>query len=214
VSKRALVILGSIGWLLAIGATSVLWPRPSQPRPATGVEDIVFSVKVFYDSARSTGDGIVSIIGTLSGEGLAHKNNAVLVACYKDRRECLTFSVDQIGPNQVSRLEIPLPYQVVKWATDEVVATSGDAFDCRKVTISLVRKSGTAVWVEEPINQVRASCKDADMRLYKWTIGPGAQPRARGAATTCCLSADLQRGRSRWACPGTPSPLGATLRVR
>jgi hypothetical protein len=28
----------------------------------------------------------------------------------------------------------------------------------------------TAVWVEEPVNQGVAFCKDADMRIYKWTI--------------------------------------------
>jgi hypothetical protein len=150
-------------------STVFLWQAPwgrSEERT-----DIVFSTKVFYDSARTTGDGIVSITGTLTGDGVGYKNNAVLIACFKDRRECLTFSVQQIGPNQIGRLEIPLPYPVVKWAPDEIVATgSGDLAGCRKVTISVVRKSETAVWVEEPINQARAACKDADTKLYKWTI--------------------------------------------
>jgi hypothetical protein len=156
--------------LLVFVAISIPIPLASSLGKAEERTDVIFSVKVFYDSARTTGDGIVSITGTLTGDGVGHKNNAVLIACYKDVRECLTYSVQQIGPNMIGRLEIPAAYPVVKWAADEIVATGSDLASCRKVTISVVRKTETAVWVEEPINQARAACIDADTKLYKWTI--------------------------------------------
>jgi hypothetical protein len=134
-------------------------------------QQIVFASKAFYDSAQTTGEGHVYIAGTLSGEGVAYKNNTVAVTCYKDRMECLTYSVAQIGPNQVGRLDSPASYPVTKWDAYEIVATDSEAsMNCRKVTISIVRKSQTAVWVEEPINQSSAACKDAETRVLKWTI--------------------------------------------
>jgi hypothetical protein len=134
-------------------------------------EQLVFAPKAFYDSAQTTGDGQVYIAGTLTGDGVSYKNNTVAVTCYKDRMECLTYSVEEIGPNQVGRLDSPATYPVTKWGPYEIVATdSGDALNCRKVTISIVRKSETVVWVEEPVNQSRAACKNTDTRLLKWTI--------------------------------------------
>ena len=135
-------------------------------------QQIVFAPKAFYDSSQTTGEGYMYVAGTLTGDGVAHKNNTVAVTCYKDRMECLTYSVEQIGPNQVGRLDAPTSYPVTKWDAYEIVATAaGDAgVDCRKVTISIVRKSETVVWIEEPINQSRAACKDADTRLLKSTI--------------------------------------------
>lgn len=134
-------------------------------------QQIVFASKAFADSAQTGGEGYVYLAGTLTGEGIPYKNNTVAVTCDKDRMECLTYSVEQIGPNQLGRLAAPTSYPVTKWNAYEIVATgAGDAVDCRKVTISIVRKSETAVWVEEPINQSHAACKDADTRLLKWTI--------------------------------------------
>jgi len=77
-------------------------------------QQIVFASKAFYDSAETTGEGYVYVAGTLSGEGVAYKNNTVAVTCYKDRMECLTYSVAQIGPNQVGRLDAPASYPVTK----------------------------------------------------------------------------------------------------
>jgi hypothetical protein len=134
-------------------------------------QQIIFAQKDFYDSAQTTGEGFVSISGTLSGDGVAYKNNTVAVSCYKDRMECLTNSIEQIGPNQVSRLAQPTSYPITKWDTYEIVATGlVTSMSCRKDTISIVRKSQSAVWVEEPINQSSAACKNADTRLLKFTI--------------------------------------------
>jgi hypothetical protein len=123
-----------------------------------GKQDIIFAAKVFYDSAKTKGDGFVYIGGTLTGEGIANKNNTVMIACYNDSKECLFSSVDQIGPNQVGRLGAPDRYAITTWTPDEIVATGYYASDCRKITINLDRKAESVVWVEEPINPPRAAC--------------------------------------------------------
>ena len=135
-------------------------------------QQIVFAPKAYYDSAETAlGDVYVYVAGTLAGEGVFYKNNTVAVTCYKDQMECLIYSIDQIGANQLGRLDAPTTYPVAKWAKDEVVASdAADAVNCRKDTISIVRQSHTVVWVQEPINQSAAACKDADTRLLKWTI--------------------------------------------
>jgi len=74
-------------------------------------------------------------------------------------------------PNQIGRVESPASYPVIKWTDNEVIAADEPSvLHCRKLTISLVRDSELALWVEEPINQAIATCKDADMRTLKWTI--------------------------------------------
>jgi hypothetical protein len=131
----------------------------------------MFAAKSFYDSAQTTGEGFVYISGTLSGDGVAYKNNTVAVSCYKDRMECLTNSIEQIGSNQVSRLAWPISYPITKWDSYEIVANElVTSMSCRKDTISIIRKSESAVWVEKPVNQSSAVCKNADTRILKWTI--------------------------------------------
>ena len=133
-------------------------------------QQIMFAAKAYYESADTTGEGYVYVAGTLTGDGVAYKNNSVVVACYKDRMECLTYVVDQIGPNHVGRLDAPTSYPVVKWDNYVIVATGGGEVNCRKDTISIARKAQTVVWVQERIDQSRAACKDADTRVLKWTI--------------------------------------------
>lgn len=163
--------LASTLWFLAFVAVLLLLARNVFRADLKGNTDIIFSSKVFYDSGQSSGDEYVYASGTLTGEGLAYPNNTVVVICYKDRRECLSYSIDQIGPNQLSRLEAPDIYPVTNWTPLEVVASGpGDTMKCHKVTISLERKLETALWVSEPVNQASAACKNADSKLHKWTI--------------------------------------------
>jgi len=134
-------------------------------------QQIVFAAKAFFDSAKHTGEGSVYVAGTLSGDGVYYKNNTVAITCYKDRMECLSYSVAQIGTSQVSRLEAPTSYPVTNWDAHEIVAAGfADSMNCRKVTITINRKSEITVWAEEPTNQSTASCKDVDTRIRKWTI--------------------------------------------
>jgi hypothetical protein len=162
--------IASTFWFIAFVAVSILLFRESPWIASNENQDIVFGKKVYYDSGQTTGDGFVYITGSLTGDGVAYKNNTVMVACYKDRKECLFSSIGQIGHNQIGRLDWPTEYPITTWNPYEVIATGNYAVNCRKVTISVVRKTETAVWVEEPINQARAECKDANTKLYKWTI--------------------------------------------
>ena len=160
--------LASTLWFLAFAGVSALYVRQLLAPPEH--PQIVFDTKAFFDSGDG-GYGSVYIAGTLTGDGVAYKNNTVAVTCYQERMQCLTTSIEQIGPNQVGRLESPETYSVAKWTPYEIVATRDPgAVDCRRVTISIVRKSEMALWVEEPINQSSAACKNADTKILKWTI--------------------------------------------
>lgn len=135
-------------------------------------EPIVFAPKEFFDSAQTAaGDGIVYIAGTLTGPGIGYQNNTTAIACYLDLRECFTYSVNQIGPNQIGRLDAPVRYPVTEWDEHKIVARDvGDAADCNMVTITIDRKSESALWVTEPTNQTRTQCKDANNKILKWTV--------------------------------------------
>jgi hypothetical protein len=165
-------------WFIAFVAVTILFllqrPWVRQSHIST---DIIFGAKAFSDSAKSNfnylGYDIVSVTGTLTGDGIAYKNNSYSVTCYEDRRECLVYSVDEIGDNQVGYLEIPTFYPIMKWTPDEIVASEHVVPlvpRCTKITISLERKTEEAVWVEEPINQAIAACKNADTQIRKFTI--------------------------------------------
>jgi hypothetical protein len=157
-------------WFLAFVAASVLLLRPILWPPPERNDDITFAPKAFYDGATSAFD-YVYVAGTLTGEGLAYKNNTFAIACYKDRMECETISVDQIGNNQIGRLDAPTPYPVTKWDASEVVASGpGDLNQCKRVTISIGRKTQAALWVEEPTNQSTLACKNSENKIYKWTL--------------------------------------------
>jgi hypothetical protein len=65
----------------------------------------------------------------------------------------------------------PLLYPVVKWDEDEVIATTGPSDTmCSNVTITIERKQGTLLWVEEPINQSRPIRKYSNPKIAKYTI--------------------------------------------
>jgi hypothetical protein len=132
---------------------------------------ISFGRKMFFDSAENRGDGYVEVTGALAGEGLGYQDNATTISCRKDREECLVVAAEQIGSNQIGRLEGPTSYPVIKWDKYEIVASSGDDSNaCAKVTISLDRQGKTALWVEQPTNQDRSFCQQADTKIHKWTI--------------------------------------------
>ncbi len=120
-------------------------------------QQITFGPKVFKDSGE-----YVYVTGTLTGEDVP--NNTVVVTCEKQRMECVTCSVWQIGKNQIARLEAPSIYPVTKWDKNEIIAAeSAGPFNCLKTTISIKptsHSSGTLVWLEEPINQATAYCEE------------------------------------------------------
>jgi hypothetical protein len=101
--------------------------------------------------------------------GTGDRNQSV--RAYKDRHECVTYSIEQIGPNQMGRLMGPIIYPITTWNALQVIATEdATVVDCRKTTILLERKSQSGLWVEEPINQARPICKNSTAKVYKWAI--------------------------------------------
>jgi hypothetical protein len=164
--------IAAIIWFLAFFVVSIillrsLWVTSDEPS-----SEVIFDNKVFYDTEHTAfSDGVVSISGTLTGEGIGNKNNTVTISCYQDRMECLTYSIAQIGPNQLGKLDVPSIFPITKWDSNEVVAVeSGDTVACRKATVSIDRKTETAVWVENPINQTQPACKETHTKIYSWTI--------------------------------------------
>jgi hypothetical protein len=114
---------GSIFWFLAFAAVLILFLRqsplstqssPSTQPPRNASEDMIFGIKAFSDNPQNSG-GFVSISGTLTGDGVGHKNNTVNVSCYKDRFECLISSIEQIASNQLGSLYPPINYPITKW---------------------------------------------------------------------------------------------------
>lgn len=129
-------------------------------------DDIMFDNKHFHDFGYSVG-----ISGTLTGDGLAYKNNTYSILCVKDREECLIASIEQIGERQVGRLDYAYSIPITKWNADEVVASQEPPdWICWKTTIRLERKTETALWVEEPINRSRPDCQKHDGAVKRYTI--------------------------------------------
>jgi hypothetical protein len=132
---------------------------------------IVFAAKFFADGKKWHQDEFVTISGTLTGDGMAYPNNTYNVGCYRDRNECVVASVEQIGRNQIGRMEVPLIFPIIKWGEYEIVAADEPSeIQCAKATITIERDEGSLLWVEEPINQTRPFCKYADTKLVKYTM--------------------------------------------
>jgi hypothetical protein len=130
-------------------------------------DEIVFAPKNFADNGAAVG-----ISGTLTGENVLFKNNTVSIWCIKDRAECMIATIAQVTGirDTVGRLDYPYSIPITKWTGYEVVAADDPMFSCFKTTITIERKSQTALWVEEPINQAKSMCKNSDTKIRKWTI--------------------------------------------
>ena len=130
---------------------------------------VVFAPKLFTDLPAH---GSVVISGTLTGEGIAYKNNTVSISCYKTRRECYIAYIQQIAHNQMGQMQKVEFFRITKWSDDEVVAMQNvTQLDCVRATIVIDRKSKTALYVREPVNQTRSPCvRWPAPKLYKWTI--------------------------------------------
>jgi hypothetical protein len=92
--------------LMLITFGSVMWINNAQ----CADDDIVFAPKNFADT-----DLAVGISGTLTGDGLAYKNNTRSIFCIKDRGECLVASIEQIGDHQIGRLDYVYVLPITRW---------------------------------------------------------------------------------------------------
>lgn len=134
----------------------------------------IFDTKSYFENKVDNFESVY-VAGTLTGSGIGYKDNTTAITCYKDKMECLVNSVEGISENscQISRLDSPISYPVIKWDDSLIVASTEnpyDNFSCSKTTINIDRKSKVTEWVQEPINQSVLSCKNSDNKTYKWTI--------------------------------------------
>jgi hypothetical protein len=152
------VIVGFVG-----GVSALIY---LQERNKDGVESsIIFAPKNYYDS-----DAMVAVSGTLTGQGIAYPNNTYSIACFQERKECWMTSVDAIGAQQIGRMDAPSEYDIRSWTKNEIVAAYDAPFGCFKTTITITRAAKAVLWVEEPVNQTKPFCKDAENMIRKYSI--------------------------------------------
>jgi hypothetical protein len=134
----------------------------------------IFDSKTFSDNKIGNFESVY-VAGTLTGDD-QDGNGTTSITCTKDKMECLVNTIQGISKTscQLSRLDSPQSFPIVKWDDYVITATDGnpyDTFSCFKTTINIDRKSEVVSWVQEPINQSQMSCKDIkDEKIYKWTI--------------------------------------------
>jgi hypothetical protein len=156
------LIVGAIaGFIAGIGILIYFQERNKD----TGDMTIIFAPKNYYDSEQ-----LVAISGTLTGPGMAYPNNTYSIACFQDRKECWMTYVDAIGGQQVGRMDAPSEYDIRSWTKNEIVAAYDGAFGCFKTTITISRATEQLLWVEEPVNQTKPFCKDAENKIRKFSI--------------------------------------------
>lgn len=166
------LVVGAVG---ALGGAFYLQQR----NRIADDEQIMLAEKSFYDTGDSAPYPMVVISGTLTaatdlppGERPAYPNNTHSVSCEKAQQACVVASIEQIGRNQMGRMDGPWPYQIKKWDAYQIVAGDDEPSNvtCGKVTITIERKQQTLLWVEEPINQATPFCQHASTIVRKFTL--------------------------------------------
>jgi hypothetical protein len=148
---------------------------------------VIFPPKAFFNGLHSSGQpDIVYIAGALTGSNVGYPNNYTAITCYQDRKECVVTAVDQIGDNQIGRVDMPYFFPVTKWDEDTIVANGQtDIGNCRRLTITIVRATESALWVEAPVNSSDPDCKKTDRGLLNWTIeNPPSWKALRGTTAS------------------------------
>jgi hypothetical protein len=156
--------LASTLWFLAFAGVSYLyWQQLQKPNPTEN--DIIFGQKFYFDHGES-----VYVTGTLTGEGMAYPNNTAALTCYKERKECIYTSVEAIGSHQIGRMDAPWIIPIIQWDNSQIVASDEMFSGCRRLTITVLRRSQEVAWVEEPINQSKGECVKVISTITKYTI--------------------------------------------
>lgn len=77
----------------------------------------------------------------------------------QSNRECTVTSIEQIGDNLMGRLEYPYDVPVILWSKNQVIASNEVLpWTCVKITITILRSSQTATWVDEGTNVGKQGC--------------------------------------------------------
>jgi hypothetical protein len=122
----------------------------------------------FPDREFENTEAYVFVVGTLTGDWIAYKNNTYSILCLPGY--CLVAYVEQIGPSQIGRIYGPTTYPVTKWTDDEIIASDNDL--CRRATWTIDRGVKMALYAETPINQTADACAGSDSNIRKATIEP------------------------------------------
>jgi hypothetical protein len=126
----------------------------------------MFSEKQFYDN-----DSWVAVSGTLTGPSMAYPNNTYAMTCFEQGRQCVVSYIEQIGRDQVGRMENPWIIPIVKWDKGEVVAQDEPStFSCFRTTVTIDRFSKAVAWVEVPVNQTKPDCLKTQSMMRKYSI--------------------------------------------
>jgi hypothetical protein len=125
-------------------------------------QDIVFPTKLFLGTKAW-----VAAKGTLSTDWMAYKNNTISILSIP--RSASVASVNQIGPKQVGAMDRPTVCPLKRRTEDDDVVAEDHTL-CSRMTITLDRKTESALWVETPINQTTLACKNADHSVCKATL--------------------------------------------
>jgi hypothetical protein len=129
---------------------------------------VIFNPRVFSDSAD-----IVHIEGTLTGEGIAHKNNRSVITCYRVRRECLTAHIEADGL-RVSSVGVPTSFTVDFWTPGRILADVAVLCPDQSYTKrdKDLRATALATWVidraEKTAELIDHSCLEG--KTQHWTV--------------------------------------------
>lgn len=147
-----------------VAAVLIVFTAAITSVPAAWSADIKFDGKNFLDNGE-----LVGIAGTMKGEGVIYKNNTYAIRCLQSNKECTVTSIEQIGDNLMGRLEYPYDVPVIAWSKDEVIASNEVLpWTCVKTTITILRSSQTATWVEEGTNLGKGCPKER--WVHRWSI--------------------------------------------
>lgn len=165
-------VLFFIGGVLvgAVGAFGIVIYLDTHKPAQNG--QIMFAKRSFFDTKKAGLEaGFVGISGTLTGVDLAYPNNTYAVGCSKEYKACFVTFVEQIGHNQIGRIQDPYWYPIVKWDDYEVIAQEeAGPIGCYRVIITIDRRSQGLLWLREPINQTQPNCKDTSPNIQKYTL--------------------------------------------
>jgi hypothetical protein len=133
--------------------------------------DTSWGGEIKFDGKNYVDNGLaVGISGTMKGDGIIYKNNSYAIWCIDDHKECLVTSIEQIGENLMGRLEYPYSVPIIRWSEHEVVAaTEVNTWTCVRITITIMRNSKTATWIEERVNAGKGTCSN-DKMVHRWLI--------------------------------------------
>jgi hypothetical protein len=131
-------------------------------------EDIAFPHKQFLNT-----EAYVAANGTLTADWVGYKNNTFSILCLPE--ECIIADVAQIGAKQISSINGPVVYPVLRWTKEEVVAQ--DKGLCARITITLQRQL-VAKLKRYGHDTERSSFFSAAAARDTWPRSACARPRA------------------------------------